>query len=95
VSDTPKAMHLSNHHRETLRSILQHPSGHNIEWKAVLSLLSAVGSVDETSEGRFRVVLGDEEQVFTRPRHKDIDVQTVVDLRRLLTDAGFANTATD
>ncbi len=63
MSDTPKAMHLSNHHRETLRSILQHPSGHNIEWKAVLSLLSAVGSVDETSEGRFRVVLGDEEQV--------------------------------
>ena len=95
MSDTPNAMHLSNHHRETLRSILQHPSGHNIEWKAVLSLLSAVGSVDETNEGRFRVVVGDEEQVFTRPRRKDIDVQTVVDLRRLLVNAGFANAAGD
>jgi len=93
VNDSPNAVHLSNHHRDTLDSIFQHPSGHNIEWKAVLSLLNVVGDVDETKEGRFRVIIGGEEQVFTRPRHKDIDVQTIVDLRRMLSKAGFTNSA--
>jgi hypothetical protein len=30
---------------------------------------------------------------MTRPRHKDIDVQTVVDLRRMLTESGYAELA--
>lgn len=90
MNDSSNAVHLNNHHRDTLVSIFQHPASHNIEWKAVISLLSAVGDVDETKEGRFRVVLGGEEQSFTRPRNKDIDVQTIVDLRRMLTKAGYA-----
>ena len=90
MNDSPEAVHLNNHHRDTLASIFQHPASHNIEWKAVLSLLEAVGEVQETKDGRFHVVISGEEQTFARPRNKDIDVQTIVDLRRMLTQAGYA-----
>ena len=39
MSSPPPLAHLSNHQRNTLRQIIQHPAGHNIEWRAVLSLL--------------------------------------------------------
>ena len=39
----PEPVHLSNHHRNTLRQIFQHPVSHNIEWRAVVSLLDAAG----------------------------------------------------
>jgi len=35
--------HLNNRHRDTLRQIFAHPVSHNVEWRAVLSLLEAVG----------------------------------------------------
>jgi hypothetical protein len=82
-------IHLSNHHRETLAQIFQHPAGHNIEWHSVLSLLNSVGSVEETPNGHFHVTLGPETETFEPPRHKDIDAQQVVDLRRMLKNAGY------
>ncbi len=42
-----RSAHLSNHHRNTLRQIFQHPAGHNIEWRAVLALLEVTGSAEE------------------------------------------------
>ena len=51
-------VHLNNHHRNTLRQILQHPAGHNIEWHAVVSLLEAVGSVTEHRDGKVATTLG-------------------------------------
>jgi hypothetical protein len=82
--------HLSPNHRDTLLQIFQHPTSHNIEWHAVLSLLGAVGKVEERKDGKVRVALGDEVEVFVRPKHKDIGVAQVVDLRRMLTIAGYA-----
>lgn len=70
--------------------IFQHPTSHNIEWRTVVSLLEVVGTVEESHEGRFRVQVGPEVEYFDRPKHKDIDVQQVVDLRRMLTGAGYA-----
>lgn len=90
MSTTSGPNHLSNHHRETLTHILQHPVGHNIEWRDVLSLLEAVATVEETPHGKYLVTLGDETETFERPRHKDIEPQQVVDLRRMLTNAGFS-----
>jgi hypothetical protein len=81
--------HLNNHHRDTLLKIFQHPTSHNIEWHAVLSLLEAVGSVEERHDGKYLVQVGTETEVVTRPKHKDVDVQQVVDLRRMLTTAGY------
>jgi hypothetical protein len=80
---------LNNHHRDTLRKIFGHPTSGNIEWRQVVSLLNAVGTVEEEHNGKLRVTLGPETEVFEPPRGKDIDVQTVVDLRRMLSEAGF------
>lgn len=80
---------LSHHHRDTLQKILSHPASGNIEWRQVISLLNAVGTVEEERNGKFKVTLGPETEVLERPRDKDIDVQMVVDLRRMLTAAGL------
>ena len=37
--------------------------------------------------------VGAETEVLTPPRHKDIDVQQVVDLRRMLTNGGYGDVA--
>jgi hypothetical protein len=81
--------HLNDHHRDTIEQIFRHPVGRNIEWKDVLSLLEFVGSVEERRDSKFAVTLGSETEVFEKPRAKDIDVQMVVDLRRMLSNAGF------
>lgn len=81
--------HLSNHHRTTLREIFQHPTSHNIEWRAVLSLLEAVGTVAEHHDGKLTVTLGPATEYLEPPAGKDIDPQMVVDLRRMLTAAGY------
>jgi hypothetical protein len=81
---------INRHHRDTIQKILSHPASGNIEWRRVLGLLEAVGTVHEEHNGKFKVTLGDETEVFERPRGKDIDVQMVVDLRRMLSSAGLA-----
>ena len=89
MSSTPAPIHLNSHQRETVVQIFQHPAGHNIEWHSVLSLLEAVGSVKEAPHGRYLVTLGTETETFDPPKHKDIDAQHVVDLRRMLKNAGY------
>jgi hypothetical protein len=89
----PDPKHLSNHHRNTLRTIMQHPAGHNIEWHDVVSLLEAVGSVEQRHDGKVGVTVGATTEYFDPPANKDVDVQTVVDLRRMLTGAGYGGTA--
>jgi hypothetical protein len=80
--------HLNGHQRDTLAHIFRHPSGHNIEWHSVLSLLNAVATVEETHKGHIVVTLGDETETF-EPRHKDIDTEQLANLRRLLKKAGY------
>jgi hypothetical protein len=86
---SPGPVHLSSNHRDTLLQIFQHPTSHNIEWHSVLSLLEAVGAVQQEHDGKFHVKIGDEVEVLTRPKDKDISVQQVVDVRRMLTGAGY------
>jgi hypothetical protein len=83
------APHLSNHHRSTVREIFQHPVSHNIEWRAVVSLLEAVGSVTEHRDGKLAVTIGPDTEFLDPPAGKDIDAQAVVDLRRMLSSAGY------
>ena len=64
MTSTPGPIHLNSHHRDTVSQIFRHPVGHNIEWRDVLSLLEAVGSVEETHHGKFLVTLGDETEPF-------------------------------
>jgi hypothetical protein len=88
MSSTSEPVHLNNHHRNTLRQIFQHPVSHNIEWHAVVSLLKAIGSVVE-HDGMVAVTAGSGTEFFDVPADKDIDTQTVVDLRRMLSSAGY------
>ena len=81
--------HINSDHRKTLERIFTHPSSGNIEWRQVLSLLEAVGSTTEEHNGKLKVTLGRETEVLQPPRGKDIDKQLVVDLRRMLTNAGI------
>jgi hypothetical protein len=86
---TPEPVHLTSRHRDTLSQIFRHPVGHNIKWHAVLSLLQVLGSADERHDGKFLVTLGPETETFERPIGKDINPQQVVDLRRMLRNAGY------
>ena len=47
MTPSSEPVHLSNHHRTTLAKIFQHPVSHNLEWKDVLSLVGALGTVEE------------------------------------------------
>jgi len=80
---------LDSRHRDTVRQILEHPTSHNIEWRAVMSLLDAVGTVTVRHDGKVAVKLGSELEFLEPPVGKDIDAQMVVDLRRMLTKAGY------
>jgi hypothetical protein len=81
--------HLTSRHSDTLEKIFRHPLSHNIEWESVLSLLEAVGTVETRHDGKIVVTLEPEIEVFERPRGKDVDAQEVVDLRRMLSNAGY------
>jgi hypothetical protein len=89
MSSSSEPLHLDNHHRNTLRQIFQHPASHNIEWHAVTSLLEAVGIVAVHRDGKLTVTIGTETGFFDPPDGKDIDAQMVVDLRRMLSKAGY------
>ncbi len=80
---------LNNHHRDTIEKIFSHPASGSVEWRQVLSLLRNIGNATEEHNGKIRVTLGPETEVLTPPRSKDIDKQMIVDLRRMLSQAGF------
>jgi hypothetical protein len=82
--------HLGSHHRDTLERVLRHPAGGNLEWRQVRSLLDAVATVSERHDGALKVTLGGQTEVFRRPHGKDVDAQMIVDLRRMLTRAGYS-----
>lgn len=85
----PDPTNLSGAHLDTLRMLFRHPTSHNIEWHDLLSLLKAVGSVEEHSDGKYRVTIGSESAVVNRPLEKDIDMATISEMRRVLRSAGF------
>jgi hypothetical protein len=89
MTSPPQPAHLNNHHRDTLRQIFGHPVSHNIEWRAVLSLLEAVGTVTVRRDGKVAVTVGAEREFLDPPPGKDIDAQMVADLRRMLSGAGY------
>jgi hypothetical protein len=87
--------HLSGRHRDTLLKIFQQDTNHNVEWHDVISLLEAIGSIEQQHDDMFLFRIGQETEVLRRPHEKDIDGQQLVDLRRILTSAGYAAMAAD
>jgi hypothetical protein len=95
MSSLSEPEHLSGHHRDTLLKIFQQDTNYNVEWHDVVSLLEAIGSIEQQHDDMFVFRIGQETEVLQRPRDKDIDGQQLVDLRRLLTSAGYATMAAD
>jgi hypothetical protein len=89
LSSTSGPRHLSGHHRDTLLQIFQEPTGHNVEWHDVMSLLGEIGSIEQQHDDMFVLRIGTETEVLRRPDEKDIDGQQLVDLRRMLGHAGY------
>jgi len=76
--------HLNSAHRKTVERIFSHPTSANIEWREVRSLLDALGASSTERNGKLQVTLGGETETVELPRTKDVDRQTIVDLRRML-----------
>ena len=95
MSSPPEPKHIAGHHRDTLLQIFQHPTSHNVEWHDVISLLETVGSIEERHDDMFVFRIGEEREVLRRPKEKDMDTQQVVDLRRMLTSAGYDTVVAD
>jgi hypothetical protein len=94
VSPIPDVGKLNDHHRNTLLRIFQHPATHNLEWHDVLSLLDAVGSAHQRHDGKYVVTVGSDTEILMRPKHKDVDLQQVLDLRHMLVRAGYGEVVT-
>lgn len=80
---------LNNHHRDTLAALHAHPVSHNIRWVDAVSLAAAVGDVEDRHDGRVKITIGGQAQVFDRPHGKDLDTQQVLDLRHMFDAAGY------
>jgi hypothetical protein len=77
-------------HRRTLEAIFQHPLSHNLAWRDVVSLISAIGNVDDKTNGDVTFRAAREQMSMTRPHDKDLAPDDVVGLRHFLTRAGWA-----
>ncbi len=82
---------LTSRHRATLHTGFDHAGGaHNVESRDVIALLKVVGTVEAEHNGTFTVMLGERPLFLHRPRHKDVDTQMLVDIRKALDSAGYS-----
>lgn len=81
-------LHLTGHHRTTLRKIFSHPLAQNLEWAEVTSFIGQVGSIVERHDGEFVLDVGTQRAFFRRPHGKDLEGPDVARLRKFLEEAG-------
>jgi hypothetical protein len=78
---------LSGKHQKVYQHLFQHPIPHNLEWREVWAMLSAIPGIEAVEEenGNLRVSRNGQVQVLHRPRHKDLaDEQEVMQIRHFL-----------
>jgi hypothetical protein len=76
---------LSGAHLRTYNTIFQHPITHNLEWRAVRSMLENLCKVEEESNGNLRVTRNGQWIVLHPPRSKDVsEADEVMALRHFL-----------
>jgi hypothetical protein len=81
-------VHINHHQKDTLDKLLAHPTTHNLHWKEMLHLAEAIGSVEERHDGKVKFSIGGNSEVFD-PNHKDLTMEQIADLRRMIKAAGF------
>jgi hypothetical protein len=57
--------------------------------------LGEIGSIEQRHDDMFVFRIGSESEVLQQPKEKDIDAQQLVDLRRMLTNAGYDKMAAE
>lgn len=76
--------------RSTLDAIYQHPIAHGLEWSDVLALFEKIGSAEHKPNDETCFVINGERKLFRKPHTKDIPATTLIDIRHMLTRAGWS-----
>ena len=76
---------LTGSHLRTYNAIFQHPISHNLEWRAVRSLMAKIGEAVEEPNGNLRVTRNGQVLVLHPPRTKDVsEPDEIMTLRHFL-----------
>ena len=76
---------LTGSHLRTYNTIFQHPISHNLEWRAVRSLMGRLGQVTEEPNGNFKVTRNGQTLVLHPRRTKDVaEAQELMALRHFI-----------
>jgi hypothetical protein len=81
---------LSGTHLRALEKVFQHPLSHNLSWREVNKLFATIGSVEQRHNGDRVLHIGSEQLILHSENGKDLNASEVMDLRHLLTSAGWA-----
>jgi hypothetical protein len=79
--------------RRTLDAIFRHPLSHNLSWRDVVSLFTAIGGAEEKHNGEFVFRAADDILTMKKPHNKDLTGPDVMDLRHFLNRTGWSPSA--
>ena len=82
--------HVGHAHQNTIDEIFSKPTSGNVRWHKVLTLMEALGTVEQQHNSHVRVTIGPETETLHVPKGKDIELELLLDIRRMLTNAGYA-----
>jgi len=90
MSSSSEPVHLNNHHCDTLLQIFQHPTSHNIDWQAVVSLLEAVGTVEPRHDGNYLITPNNGDQTISIIDLRSDKVAATLEAGENMTGVNFA-----
>jgi hypothetical protein len=76
--------------RRTLDAIFRHPLAHNLSWREVVALFTALGGSEEKHNGEFVFQAGNQTFAMKKPHTKDLTGPEVMDLRHFLKRSGWS-----
>jgi len=76
--------------RRTLDAIYRHPLAHNLSWREVVTLFTAIGQAEEQHNGEYLFRAGGEHLSMQKPHDKDLTGSDVMELRHFLNRAGWS-----
>lgn len=79
--------------RRTLDTIFRHPLSHNLSWRDVVNLFTAIGGAEEKRNGEYVFRAGEDTLAMKKPHTKDLTGPDVMDLRHFLNRAGWSPSA--
>ena len=81
---------LSKTSAATLAALFRHPIASNLSWLDVTKLFEKIGTVDQKAHNDVAFGAGGEHHAMRKPHNKDLTKPEVMELRHLLTKAGWS-----